>query len=136
MNLLQYCFCFMFCFFWSQGLWDLSSLTRDPICTPCIGRWSFNHWTTKEVPWLALYQWFSISWWNDFMLFSLCFSSGLLSFLDMWVYNFNWLKNCWSSLLQILFLTYQPPILPKAIITQMVGSSWYCPTEQWNYVYF
>ena len=78
-----------FVFFWSQDLWDLSSLTRDPICTPCIGRWSFNHRTTKEVPWLSLYQWFSINWWNDFMLFSLCVSLGLLSFLDMCVYNFN-----------------------------------------------
>ena len=35
--------------FWPQGTWDLSSTTRDSICTPCIGRWSFNHWTTREV---------------------------------------------------------------------------------------
>ena len=24
--------------FWLQGKWDLSSLTRDRTCTPCIGR--------------------------------------------------------------------------------------------------
>ena len=23
--------------FWPQGMWDLSSLPRDPPCTPCIG---------------------------------------------------------------------------------------------------
>ena len=36
--------------FWPQGIWDLSSPTRDPICTPYIGRRSLNHWTTREVP--------------------------------------------------------------------------------------
>jgi len=25
LNLLQYCFCFMFCFFWPQCMWDLGS---------------------------------------------------------------------------------------------------------------
>ena len=32
--------------FWPQGTWGLSSLTRDPTCTPCV----LNHWTTREVP--------------------------------------------------------------------------------------
>ena len=36
--------------FWLQGMWDLSSPTRDWILTPCIGRQSLNHWTTREVP--------------------------------------------------------------------------------------
>ena len=40
----------MFLVFWPRGMWDLSSLTRDQTCTPCIGRWSLNHWTTREVP--------------------------------------------------------------------------------------
>ena len=31
------------------GLWDLSSLTRDPVCTPCNGRQILNHWTTREI---------------------------------------------------------------------------------------
>ena len=26
------------------------SLSRDSACTPCIGRWCLNHWTTREVP--------------------------------------------------------------------------------------
>ena len=31
-------------------MWDLSSLTRVRTRTPCIGRRSLNHWTTREVP--------------------------------------------------------------------------------------
>ena len=40
---------FMFWFFLSQGMRDLSSSTRDQICIPCIGRWSLNVWTAREV---------------------------------------------------------------------------------------
>ena len=29
---------------------DLSSLTRDPTCDPCVERWIVNHQTTTEVP--------------------------------------------------------------------------------------
>ena len=36
-------------FFWPQGIGDLSSLTRDGTCTPCIGRWRLNHWSDREV---------------------------------------------------------------------------------------
>ena len=52
LKLLQYYFCFMFCFvfFFSQEaceiMWNLSSLTKDQTCAPCIGRRRLNHWTT------------------------------------------------------------------------------------------
>ena len=36
--------------FWPGGMWDLSSPTRDRTHTPCMGRRSLNHWTTREVP--------------------------------------------------------------------------------------
>ena len=36
--------------FWPRGMLDLSSPTRDPTHTSCIGRRSPNHWTTTEVP--------------------------------------------------------------------------------------
>ena len=49
LNLLQYCLFYVLAF-WPQGIWDLSSLTRDWTCTPCTGRRRFNHWTTREVP--------------------------------------------------------------------------------------
>ena len=50
LNLLQYCFCFTFWFIWPCDMWDLSSPTRNWTCTPCTGRQSLNHWTTREVP--------------------------------------------------------------------------------------
>ena len=38
--------------FWSWGIWDLSSLTRDWTHSraPCIEKWSLSHWTTREAP--------------------------------------------------------------------------------------
>ena len=47
LNLLQYCFCFGF---WLQGMWNLSSSTRDQTYTTCIGRWTLNHWTKGKSP--------------------------------------------------------------------------------------
>ena len=44
---------------WVQLMWSTdsasprhvgSSRTRDRTCVPCIARWIFNHWTTREVP--------------------------------------------------------------------------------------
>ena len=32
-----------------QGMWDLSSLTRDRTHVPCTARWILNHWTTRKV---------------------------------------------------------------------------------------
>ena len=34
--------------------------TRDQACTPCIGRQSLNHWTTREVLISVFYLGFSI----------------------------------------------------------------------------
>ena len=34
-------------------MYNFSSLTRDPTCTPFIERWSLSHWTAGRVP--ALY---------------------------------------------------------------------------------
>jgi len=40
--------------FWPGGTRDLSSSTKNQTHTLCIGRWSINHWSTMEVPTLAL----------------------------------------------------------------------------------
>ena len=32
-------------------MWDLSSLTSDQTCIPCIGRRILNHWTNREALW-------------------------------------------------------------------------------------
>ena len=49
LNLLQFCFCFMFLVFWPWGMCDLSSLTREWIRTPYTGRQRLNHCTTREI---------------------------------------------------------------------------------------
>ena len=49
-SLWYYCFCFIFLVFWSQGMWVPSTPTRDWTHIFCIGRWSFSHWTAREVP--------------------------------------------------------------------------------------
>ena len=56
LNLLQYHFCSVFWFFWLQCMWDLSILTRNQSCTPCIERWSLN---CRGPPGKNLYIWFS-----------------------------------------------------------------------------
>ena len=61
MNLSQYCFCVLCFGFWPQGRWRLSSRTRDGTCTPCIGRGSLNHWTTRQVPGVLRFVGMSIS---------------------------------------------------------------------------
>ena len=49
-QLVTVLFLFPVLLFWLRGLWNLSSPTRDGICTPCLGRRSPKHWTTREVP--------------------------------------------------------------------------------------
>ena len=44
--------------FWLRGMWDPSSPTRDQTRTPCIGRLSLNYWTTREVHYIFLLNWF------------------------------------------------------------------------------
>ena len=36
---------------------NLSSQTKDQSCVPCIRRWILNHWTAREVPYLAVLSW-------------------------------------------------------------------------------
>ena len=62
--------------FWPKGIWDLSSPTRDWTCTPCLGRWSFNHWTTREVPYFSI-KMVSIKMWMNRMFIS----SSICSFI-------------------------------------------------------
>ena len=32
------------------SMWDLSSLTKDQTCIPCIERQILNHWVTRQIP--------------------------------------------------------------------------------------
>ena len=42
--------------FWSPGMWDPSSPTRDQTHIPFIGRQNLNRWTPREVPWRYLHN--------------------------------------------------------------------------------
>ena len=53
LNLLQYCFYFMFCFLAKRHVGSCS-LTRNWTCTPCVGRQNLNHWSTRKVPRMLL----------------------------------------------------------------------------------
>ena len=35
---------------WPRGMWDLSYPTTNRRHSPCSGRWSLNHWITREIP--------------------------------------------------------------------------------------
>ena len=48
---------FLHFYFYLQFPWDLSSATRDQICTPSIGGWNLNHWSSWEVPQQILLKW-------------------------------------------------------------------------------
>ena len=37
------------------GMWDLSSLTRNQTYAPAVEVQSLNHWTTREVPFVAYF---------------------------------------------------------------------------------
>ena len=45
-TVLFLCFCVLD--FGPWGMWNFSSQTKDWIHTPCIVRWSLNHWTTGK----------------------------------------------------------------------------------------
>jgi len=72
LNLLQYCFCIMFSFFWPQGMWNLSCPIKDQTYTPCIGRRSLYHWTAREAPWVLILihiPGFAMRLWTNLLIF-------------------------------------------------------------------
>ena len=50
--------------FWPQGLWGLSSLTRDH-----VGSWTLDCWTTREAPGLFSWVWLMLQTliWNTWL---------------------------------------------------------------------
>ena len=65
LNLLHYCFYFMFWFFGHKACGNLSSLIRDQTCTLCIESWNLRHWNAREVPFQkSIYEWFCFAGWK------------------------------------------------------------------------
>ena len=78
--------------FWPRGMWDISFLIRDQIHISFIWRWSFNHWTTREVPqhWVSKYIFpCHLKLQNSFFTFTWKFivSSSIVLFIETSVYN-------------------------------------------------
>ena len=94
--------------FWSRGMWDLSSPTRDWIGTPCIGRRSLNHWTTREVPPFQLLK-VSQSGQHKFVVIrsksDLCHSTATTLFSDKCVLLLEWVSESFKTVLPNLLLT-------------------------------
>ena len=63
--------------FW--GMCNLSSLTWDRTHTPCIGRQSLNHWTTRQVPSLFSPLFLKLLIHPSFLMFCCNFLSWILS---------------------------------------------------------
>ena len=94
--------------FWPRGMWDLSSPTRDWTHTPCIGRWSLNHWTVREVPNLLFKTQFIASRYRELVTWTgknlcLCLRKSTKTKMILWVASktnvwiFCWFKNIGKS---------------------------------------
>ena len=53
-DFLFYLFIHTFILAMLGGIWDLSSPTRDQICTPALEGQKLNCWVDKEVPWFSI----------------------------------------------------------------------------------
>ena len=56
--------------FWSRGMWDLSSPTRDQTHTPCFGRWSFSPLNHQASPCNLLF--ITMIWNQTFNISEIC----------------------------------------------------------------
>ena len=84
LNLLQYCFCFMFWLFGHKAGGILGPQWEIELSPSAIGRRSLNNWTAKEVPTFMLLLPHII--WTTVLLFpeSCPTISGCLSFPEFW----------------------------------------------------
>ena len=68
-----------------RGMWDLSSLTRNQTCVPCIAGRILYHWTTREVH-VHLFLIFELKFFFDLFLFIL-FLAGLGVCCCAWAFS-------------------------------------------------
>ena len=83
--------------FWPWGMWDLTSPTRDCTHTPCIRRWSLNHWTIRGTPALFLRSWLKISEKPSlkvYLLLSYLFFFFSIAFAQLGIIVFKLLTAC------------------------------------------
>ena len=124
--------------FWPRGTWDLSSSTRDRTHTPCIGRWSLNHQTAREVPWGSCISFSANTIANVLCYpFFFFFPIGLLVFFFLICKNFLHIKALTlglSYMLQIfLYVCYLPFVVGyyELMNSQVCG----CYCVEWIKIY-
>ena len=94
-----------------QGTWDLSSLTRGGTHTACNGRWSLNHWITREV---------------------FLFSHSLSSPLSLWLYLSLSLKNTECAYMLSYFSHVRLFATPWTVARQAPLSIGFSRQEYWS----
>ena len=123
LNLLQYCFCFMFLFFWPKGMWDPSSLTRDQTHTPALEAWNLNHWTTREVSSNSWVTWVTTQLCNDSL--SCFFMSVIAATLP---------KTCFFCHIDLLLKVVAQPGITLIFFRKCVCVHIYThPASRWNW---
>ena len=100
--------------FWPQGVWNLSTPTRDWTCNSCTGKRSLNHLIAREVPKLILnldlkQQWYSenMTWESHVSVLWFLDLSNLISKTKHWLDSLqNLLKNQTSHEWQIRWIIF------------------------------
>ena len=96
---------------------DLSSVTRDWTCVPCIGRMILNHWTTREVSWRLF--WNTDSSFHFLSLSVLCFQFYYYSSSHVWMWELDhkegWALKNWCFWTVVLEKTLENSLNSKEI---------------------
>ena len=88
--------------FWPQGMWDLSSLTRNWTRTPFIGRRSLNHWSAREVPECPFLKLINIP---LYLYAAFCLSLHLSMDTCVVFISLSWIMLLWTWVWKYLFET-------------------------------
>ena len=98
---------------WHTGLVALrhvgSSPTRDWTHVPCIGRWTLNQWTTREVIWMVLYTFYP-SWLFSYSIkhsLEICLESSIVWFIivgHLGCFQFTFFVPVTNNVLMTIFI--------------------------------
>ena len=138
--------------FWLQGMWDPSSPTRSRTRTLCLGRWSLNHCTAREVPYRTEFLMITVlnNSLQDSGLFSTwlsqtrklvpaqrCFRATLRSVPSGFLQAHSWppalsyplLKTSWSTANRLCFLLFLSPCYKLFPLTGRPYLTLTCPAD-------
>ena len=108
-------------------MWDLSFLTRDWTCTPCIGKWNLNHWTSREVQTIIFSKYsfcpiiFLFSFWDlDDMIVGFCV---IFPHISEALFTFFHIFSLWCSDWLSLISTFSSSLILSSAISVLLLSS-------------